>query len=328
MSHKVTISPANLEFNVEGETILSAALAAGINLPHSCKDGACSACKCKLASGQVTHDQYNLSALSAEEAADNYILTCKARANSDITLDLPGFSNGFPIKTLPAKIESLEKSGSVAVLKLRLPANQVFDFYAGQYVDILFEGQARSYSIANSPTNKGSLELHIRHRPGGLFSEAVWNKLAVNQILRFKGPLGSFTLQEKSSAPILLVCGGTGFTPIKSLLEYLQATGNHRQIHLVWGNNRPEDFYLTELLEPWQAALNLKVQLCAQENTPAGYFNGTIAQCVEEYYSDLSSFEVYACGNPAMIEHLYNLTTSKLQLTKTAFFSDAFSPSK
>ena len=328
MSHKVTISPANLEFNVEGETILSAALAAGINLPHSCKDGACSACKCKLTSGQVTHDQYNLSALSTEEAADNYILTCKARLNSDITLDLPGFSNGFPIKTLPAKIESLEKTGSVAVLKLRLPANQVFDFYAGQYVDVLFEGQARSYSIANSPTNKGSLELHIRHRPGGLFSEAVWNKLAVNQILRFKGPLGSFTLQEKSSAPILLVCGGTGFAPIKSLLEYLQASGNTRKIHLLWGNNRPEDFYLTELLVPWQAALNLKVQLCAQEDAPAGYFNGTIAQCVEQSYDDLSSFEVYACGNPAMIEHLYNLTTSNLQLAKTAFFSDAFSPSK
>lgn len=328
MSHKVTISPANLEFSIDGETILSAALSAGINLPHSCKDGACSACKCKLINGLVTHDQYNSSALTAEDAAENYILTCKARTNSDITLDIPGFTNGYPIKTLPAKIEALEKNGSVAVLKLRLPANQVFDFYAGQYIDILFEGQARSYSIANSPTQKGVIELHIRHRPGGLFSEAVWNKLAVNQILRFKGPLGTFTLQEKSTAPILMVCGGTGFAPIKALLDYLQATENKRQVHLVWGNNRPEDFYLTELLAPWQAALNLKVQLCAQENVPDGYFSGTIAQCIEHYYNDLSSFEVYACGNPAMIEHLFQLATTQLQLPKTAFFSDAFSPSK
>lgn len=328
MSHKVVISPANLEFAIGGETILSAALAAGINLPHSCKDGACSACKCKLISGHVTHDQYNFSALPPEEAAENYILTCKARTTEDIILDLPEFTNGFPIKTLPAKIESLEKIGSVAVLKLRLPANQTFDFYAGQYVDVLFEGQARSYSIANSPTEKGTIELHIRHRPGGLFSEAIWNKIAINQILRFKGPLGTFTLKEKSNAPMLMVCGGTGFAPIKALLDYLQKTENKREIQLVWGNNRPEDFYLTELLSGWHKTLNLSVQLCAQENTPAGYFSGTIAKYIEQSYKDLSEYEVYACGNPAMIENLYSLATTKLQLNKTAFFSDAFSPSK
>jgi CDP-4-dehydro-6-deoxyglucose reductase len=329
MSHKISIASNSLEFNSdESDNILSAALNAGINLPHSCKDGCCSACKCKMISGTVTHDKYSSSALSDDEVADNYILTCKSHATSDIVLDLPGFINGFPIKTLPAKIESLDKHGTVAIIKLKLPANQVFDFYAGQYIDILFDGKNRSYSLANSPTEIGILELHIRYREGGAFSEMVWNKLAANQILRFKGPLGSFTLQNKSEAPILMVCTGTGFAPIKSLIEYMIATKNSRQVTLVWGNYVPEDFYLTELISTWQQQLNLNVQLCSNERTPAGYFHGLVTEYVQQNFTDLSEYELYTCGHPGMIENLYNLASTELKLVKTNFHSDVFSPSK
>lgn len=326
MSFKITITPSNLEFIAEhGETILNAALNAGINLPHSCKNGACMSCKCKVASGEFSLDKYNKTALTAEETANGITLLCKTHAKSDITLDLPGFINGLPIKTLPSKIESIEKIGTVAILKLKLPVNQVFEYYAGQYIDIMYAGKNRSYSMASSPTLAGTIELHVRYREGGVFSKAVWNDLQEKQILRFVGPFGSFTLKDTNN-PILMVCTGTGFAPVKAILEYMIATANQRQIHLVWGNYSIADFYLTELLDAWQEQLNLKITLCVNETEMVGYYTGLVTDYVAANFSDLSQYEVYACGNVAMIEDLYNIAASNLGLVKTNFLSDAFTP--
>ena len=327
MSFNVSIQPNDINFTTTADaTLLDSALAAKINLPHGCKNGGCGACKCKLTSGSVTHQEYEPSALSPQELADNTILLCKASATSDVVLDIPGFVNGFPIKTLPSKIESIEKIGSVAILKLKLPANQSFEFFAGQYIDLSHAGKNRSYSLANSPSATGIAELHIRYRPGGVFSEALWNDFKAGQIIRFKGPLGSFTLQD-SAAPILMVCTGTGFAPLKSILEYMLTSNSKRKVHLIWGNFQPEDFYLTELLPMWQQHLDLSVTLCSNENTPADYYHGLVTEYIAQNYPDLSQYQVYACGNPGMIESLYNSAISELNLVKTNFFSDVFTPS-
>ena len=326
MSFKVTITPSNLEFNTESsENILNSALNAKINMPHGCKSGTCAACKCKVTNGEVSLEEYNNAALSDEEKAMGYTLLCKSHAKSDLTVDLPGFVNGFPIRTLPAKIEAIDKIGTVAILKLKLPANQTFNYYAGQYIDIMYAGKNRSYSMASSPTSLG-VELHIRYRQGGVFSEAAWNELKVGQILRFSGPLGNFTLKN-SDNPILMVCTGTGFAPIKSIIEYMLATKNQRSVHLIWGNYNLADFYLTEILEEWQQKLNLKVTLCINEDAPQGYYNGLITDYIVANYKDLQDYEIYACGNIAMIENLYHLSHEQLNLAKTRFFSDAFTPS-
>ncbi len=327
MSFKITITPSNLEFAAEAEdNLLNAALNAKINLPHGCKNGACAQCKCKITSGEVNLESYNASALTDDELAQGQVLLCKAHAKSDIVIDIPGFINGFPIRTLPAKIESIQKIGTVAVLKLKLPANQAFNYYAGQYIDIIFEGKNRSYSMASSPSVQGEIELHIRYRPGGVFSEAVWNQLKEKQILRFTGPLGSFKLQD-TDKPILMVCTGTGFAPIKSILEYMIATNNKRQIDLVWGNYVEEDFYLAELLDEWKKQLNLNVALCINDRQIDGFHQGLVTDYVLANFKDLSQHEVYACGNVAMIENLYNIATAQLKLGKTSFYSDAFTPS-
>lgn len=327
MGFKVTIAPSNIEFTAEpANTILEEALRAQINFPHGCKNGACAACKCKVTSGEISLDNYNHSALSNEELQQGYTLLCKSHAESDIIIDLPGFINGFPIRTLPAKIEVIEKIGTVAVLKLRLPANQQFNFYAGQYVDILHKGKNRSYSLANSPTESGIIELHIRYRAGGSFSEAVWNELKVGQILRFTGPLGSFTLKD-TDKKIMMVCTGTGFAPIKSILEYMVATNNPRPVELLWGNYTTADFYHAELLTLWQKQLNLNVRLCINEGQEDGFHTGLVTDYIIANHPDLSGYELYACGNVAMIENLYNVARSRLNLEKTDFFSDAFTPS-
>lgn len=329
MNFRISISPANIEFDCnEDNNILAEALTAKINLPHGCKSGNCGACKCQVTNGDVTQeDNTNMAIFSQDEIDAGYVLLCKSHAHSDVTLNLPGFSNSHPIKTLPAKISSIDKSGTTAIVMLKLPAGQKFEFSAGQYIDILYEGQNRSYSLANYATDKNELELHIRYRKGGLFSEAVWSQLTVGSIVRFKGPLGSFTL-SKNDKPIVMVCTGTGLAPVKAILEQMIATNNLRPVHLIWGNFTTEDFYLTELLAKWQEKLNLRVSLCVNENPPIGYHNGLVTDLIVNEYENLMDYEVYACGNPQMIQSLYQLATTQLNLSAGNFFSDSFTPSK
>jgi CDP-4-dehydro-6-deoxyglucose reductase len=327
MNYQVQVTPRNLSFNSEDtDTILEAALNAMINLPHSCKEGSCGACKCKATTGSYKYpDGFQPLSLNEQEITDGYVLTCKAHAQSDITLHLPDF-NGWPIKVLPAKIETLEKTASLAILTLTLPSNQKFDFYAGQYIDLNLNGITRSYSIANGPNDSGKLELHIRYRKGGALSEMLWNNVQPRQLVRLKGPLGSFTLND-SQTPLLLVCTGTGFAPVKSLLEYIRDKQIKRKIHLIWGNYGVEDFYLLDLLKKWQEQLDLSLDLCASAESHPGYYQGMVTEYIAEHYSDLSDYEVYACGNTAMIESLLHTTTT-LNLPREKFFSDSFTPSK
>jgi CDP-4-dehydro-6-deoxyglucose reductase len=235
---------------------------------------------------------------------------------------MPEFSNNFPIKMLPAKIENIHKIGTVAIIKLKLPANQDFKYEPGQYIDIMYEGKARSYSIANGKVKDGCIELHIRYHSEGFFSEIVWHKLAVNQIIRIKGPMGSFNLHN-GLGKVLMVCTGTGFAPIKAIVEKMIEDNDHRQITLVWGGASAEDFYLPEILLTWQSKLNITIQLCLDSTALPNYYTGFVTDFIKENFINLSTHEVYACGNPVMIEALYKLATM-LELDKQYFYSDSF----
>ena len=325
MAYKVVISPINMAFVVEERdgNILNAALAANINLPHGCKNGDCSSCLCKISNGSVELIQpYNKTALTAEMIAQGYTLACRAIPKTDIRLDMPEFNNNVPIKALPAKIESISKIGTVAIIKLKLPGNQEFKYEPGQYINIMYEGKARSYSIANGKIKDGCIELHIRYRPEGFFSEIVWHKLAANQILRIKGPMGSFNLHHHLDK-VLMICTGTGFAPIKAIVEKMIENNEHRHITLVWGGSSIEDFYLPEILLAWQSKLNITIQVCLHSATLPNYYNGFVTDFVEENFIDLSVYEIYACGNPVMIEALYKLAI-RLKLDKQYFYSDSF----
>ena len=324
---KITILPCNLEFNADSsEHVLTAGLNANLNLPHGCKSGDCADCKCKIISGTITHDKYSNNALSDSELADGYTLLCKAYATSDVVLDMPSYVAGFPIKALPAKVAKIVKINNTAILTLKLPPSQKFNFYAGQYIEIILTGKNRSYSIASSPTQIGEIELHVRYHIGGIFSEYVWNELQTNQLMRFRGPLGSFKLQD-SNSPVILICTGTGFAPIKAILDYMLATNNQRKIYFYWGNRTVNDFYLLDLLAIWQNSLNIYITLCLSKDEHDGYISGYVTHAVANDFDNLSEYEVYACGNLKMIEDAYNLTSVKLELNKNNFFSDAFTPS-
>lgn len=325
--NKVLIVPDNVEVSVAaGETILDAALAQKLNLPHGCKNGACGACKCKVVSGNIQLDIYNKSVLTNEEIEQGYTLLCKARPQGEIVLDIPNVLKGFPIKTLPARVEKIEKFNNTAIITLKLPPTQNFGFYAGQYIDIITHGKNRSYSVANSPTQAGELEIHVGYYKGGVFSEFVWNELQEKHMLRFKGPLGNFQLSE-TDAPLIMVCTGTGFAPIKAILQDMAAKNIQRLVHVYWGNRTVADYYMLDILYGLQKQLSFKLSLCLSSERADGFVSGHVTQAVEHDFDDLSAYEVYACGNMNMIEGVYELSSQKLGLLKQNFFSDAFTPS-
>ena len=300
-------------------------MAQKLNLPHACKNGVCGACKSKLVTGEVRLEEYNPRTLTPEDINQGYTLLCKAHALTDLVFDIPNVLDGFPVKILPSKVIAINKTHQTAVITLKLPESVEFGFHAGQYIDIMFKGKTRSYSIASAPTSPKEVEVHVKYHKGGEFSEYVWNELATDSVLRFKGPLGVFKLQ-KSDKPILLVATGTGFAPVKSIIESLYIENVTREIHLYWGNRSVEDFYLTEILTKWQSKLNIKITKCLSKDTQNEYFSGYVTNAIKNDFEDLSSYDLYACGNPQMIEDTYEIATEILGLSKDRFFSDAFIP--
>src|SRR4051812_46478338 len=257
MTFTVTLHPAERAFDVaRDETILSAAIRAGVGMPYGCRDGACGSCKSRLKEGRVIHGAHQHKALSEAEEAEGLILTCCATPQTDCVVEarvVPG-AGEYPILKMPGRVLSLERAApDVAIMRVQLPANQQFRYRAGQYVEfILRDGARRSYSMANAPHNLGTppaIELHLRHMPGGKFTDHVFGAMKEKDILRMEGPFGSFFLREESDKPIVLLASGTGFAPIKALVEQLHDLHSIRPVRLYWGGRRKSDLYLA----PWFA---------------------------------------------------------------------------
>ena len=337
MSYQVTLKTSGKQFTVNpDENLLEAALRQGINLPYGCKNGACGSCKGKVLEGQVTHGQHSESALSKTDETAGGILFCCSHPQSDLLIEAREVQGAgdIAIRKVPCRVNAISKpSGDVAILKLQLPAAERFQFLAGQYLEFLLkDGQRRAYSIANAPEQEGPLELHIRHLPGGLFTDfvfgAVTPALKEKDILRFEGPLGSFFLREESKKPIIFVAAGTGFAPIKSIIEQMQAKKIHRPIHLYWGGRRPGDLYLSDLCKAWENEIaDFKyVPVISDALAEDGWQGrtGFVHQAVMTDHPDMKGFQVYACGAPVMVNAARNDFSAKCQLPEEEFFADSF----
>jgi CDP-4-dehydro-6-deoxyglucose reductase len=252
----ITLLPSGRTFKAAAdESVLDAALRQGVGLPYGCRNGACGSCKGKLMSGDFDYGRYQERTLRDEEKAAGKALFCVGRARSDLTLEIKeiGGSGDVQVRTLPCRVEKVEKPApDVAILSLKLPAQERLQFLAGQYLDILMkDGQRRSFSMANPPHRDDYIELHIRHVPDGHFTSFVFNDMRDRAILRFEAPHGSFFLRDDSSKPIVLVAGGTGFAPIKSLIEHALHIGIDRPMVLYWGVRSLIDLYMPHLPSQW-----------------------------------------------------------------------------
>jgi CDP-4-dehydro-6-deoxyglucose reductase len=329
----VLVQPSGRTFNVgAGEAVLAAGIRQGIGLPYGCKDGACGSCKCKLISGSVAHGTHQSKALNEEEEKSGLVLTCCAVPQSDLVLESRQVTEigAMPIKKMPTRVTSLvKKSPDVMALQLQLPANDSFAYRAGQYIEfILRDGSRRSYSMANAPHLGPNIELHIRHMPGGKFTDHVFGAMKEKEILRVEGPYGSFFLREDSNKPIVLLASGTGFAPIKALIEHMQHKAMKRPITLYWGARRPEDLYMDDWVKEQLKSLpNMRYVPVVSDATAEDNWTGRtgfVHLAVLQDFPDLSSYQVYACGAPIVIESARKDFSSLARLPADEFFADSF----
>lgn len=337
MSYQVTLKSSGKQFTVNpDETLLEAALHQGVNLPYGCKNGACGSCKGKVLEGQVAHGEHSASALSRADEVSGATLFCCAYPQSDLLIEAREVQGAgdIAIRKVPCRVNTISKPNQdVAILQLQLPAAERFQFLAGQYLEFLLkDGQRRAYSIAVAPDQVGPLELHIRHTPGGVFTDFVFGATAPalkeKDILRFEGPLGSFFLREDSQKPIIFVASGTGLAPIKSIIEQMQAKKILRPIHLYWGGRRPSDLYLNGLCQSWVDEIpHFKYTPVISDPQAEDIWTGRtgfVHAAVMADYPNMAHFQVYACGAPVMVNAARRDFSSHCHLPDEEFFADSF----
>jgi CDP-4-dehydro-6-deoxyglucose reductase len=316
MSYQVTIQSSGHSFNVEpSESVLDAALRQGIILPYGCRNGQCGSCMGEVLSGSVDYNDGLPDALNADDVMHNKALFCQARANSDLTIKVREVdaARDIEVKTLPCRVNRLEHlAHDVVRIYLKIPEAQRMQFLAGQYIDVLLKDHApRAFSIVS----------------GGYFSVQVLNQMQEKAMLRIRGPLGTFFLREDSARPAILIGGGTGFAPLKGMLEHAFYTAVNKPLHLFWGVRAKRDLYLNELPEQWlQSHENFHYTAVLSEPGAGDDWQGEtgfVTDSVIKHYPDLSAYDVYMSGPPVMVEAGHQLFL-KHGLDENRFFSDAF----
>ena len=320
----VRVAPHGAEFAcAPGQTVLEAAISAGIWLPHSCKSGTCGTCELPMTSGTVSYGA------GIAAPPHGHCRTCQALPQGPLELVAPDVPKepGQRVVTAGGRVMAVHRpSADVTVVRVQLPASSGFSFQPGQYADVLLrDGSRRSYSMANRPDGDGVLEWHIRRMEGGKFSTHAYDRLKEKDVLRIQGPYGTFVLHD-SASPIVFLASGTGYAPIASLLHSHLETIAQRGAVLYWGGRQWSDLYGVASVEQWQAnfpGVRLVPVLSAADAGWSGR-TGLVHQAVLEDLPNLSGHEVYACGNPLMIDAARQSFVSSAGLSPEAFHSDAF----
>jgi len=332
MAFTVLTQPANTQFTINpDENILDAALRQGIMLPYGCRSGSCTHCKATVIEGETRYPEVPLPGVNDIDTEAGEILICQAYPLSDLTLVVREIEQAaeIEIKKMPCRVAKLQKlAPDVMQVLLKIPANERLQFLAGQYISILLkEGKHRSFSLANAPSHDEFLELHIRYVADGYFTQHVFEGLKEKDILRFEGPLGQFTLNQHSHLPIIMVAGGTGFAPIKSIIEQAIVQSITRPIFLYWGVKDKASLYMHELATEWAARyahIHYIPVLSDPEPTDAWTGRvGLVHEAVLADFPDLPAYEVYAGGPPVMVSAA-NKAFLERGLPVTQFFSDPF----
>lgn len=326
MAFDIRIAGTDVHFACEaGQDILDAALKAGIEIPYSCRKGVCGNCAGGIAAGEVECPP------PSEATPPSQRLLCQCRPRSDVAIVPQAWHRADPAarKTFNVKVfRNTLAAPDVSVLQLRLPAGQRVRFQAGQYLQVILpDGSRRSYSMANPPHESDMIQLHIRHVAGGQFTKLVPN-LKSGDTLKVELPFGSFELREDAAAPMLCVAGGTGFAPVKSLLDDMVKKGAKRAVTLVWGGRDRAGLYLLSAVDKWKKQLPDFAFIPALEDAAdareLGGFQGRVDEAVRANCATLAEYEVYCCGSPAMVAAVKKVCVEERGLDAHGFFSDVF----
>ncbi len=308
MTYTVTLQASGKQFEIaDGETVLEAAQRSGLALPYSCLAGVCGSCKATLISGSFRYGGNPPTALSGAEQARGKILLCQAVACSDLVIAAREVASVADIPRRQLDLRVLEKSRVAEdVVQLMLePEGGPLRRLPGQYLDVLLPGgKRRAFSIANAPHTGTALELHVRHVAGGGFTSFVFEKLEVGMTLHGEGPLGTFVPREDSERPIIFVAGGTGFAPVKALIEHFLEIGTRREMTLVWGARSKAELYYPQLPQRWANGTPPVrfLPVISDPERSAGLPVGLAHEAVLAEHPDLTDFDIYMSGPPALID--------------------------
>jgi len=331
MTNHVKIEATGHEFSVNlDESVLDAAIRQGIHLPYGCRSGKCGKCMGQVLQGDVEY-QGEYKVLSNEDKASGQALFCQAHAKTDLVIQARETEKGsdIPVVKLPCRLEALDKlNHDVMYLKLKLPTTDRMQFLAGQYIDFLLaDGKHRSFSIANAPHDDEYIELHVRHITEGKFTTEVFANMKVKEMFRIEGPHGNFYIREKTKKPMIFMAGGTGFAPIKGMIEHALKVQLERPIHIYWGAQAAEDLYMDDVAKKFTKLNPLirytPVLSAAKESDNWQGRTGWVHEAIIEDYPDLSAHEVYAAGPPAMV-YAAEDAFAAAGLAKENYISDAF----
>jgi CDP-4-dehydro-6-deoxyglucose reductase len=312
--------------------VLAAAMRADLMIPYGCRNGACGTCKGRILGGEIDYGAYQPGTLTDSEKAKGFALFCVAKPKTPLLIEVREVrrAGDIAIRKLPCRVEKIDKvAPDVAIVSLKLPANERLQYLAGQYIDLLLkDGRRRSFSIATAPEDDALLELHIRHVPGGYFSGELFDHYKGREILRFEGPLGTFFLREESDQPMIFVAGGTGFAPIKAIIEHALRRDLPRPMVLYWGVRSLHDLYLPNLPLSWQAKhRGFQFIPVLSDPLPEDGWSGRtglVHKAVMADFPQLSGHQIYACGGPAMIDAAKREFTTECGLPEEDFFADSF----
>ncbi len=335
MSYSVTLMPSGFRYEVpEGMRMLQAGLAAGRFMPYSCKQGVCNTCKGRIVEGTVDYGDSHPAYFSAADRAAGLALLCQSTPLSDCVVEVKELEGiaGIKSKVVPCRITDMTPlAHDVMLMRVRLPMNENMLFISGQFVEFMLkDGSRRSYSIANTHTVEGvrALEFHIRHLPGGKFTDKLFNAgFKAGEVMRFEGPQGSFYLRD-SAKPAVFVASGTGFGPIKAMLEFAVKVGDKRPMTLYWGCRGKRDLYMLDVPHEWEAQLSnfkyIPVLSDAMAEDAWTGRTGFVHQAVLDDFADLSGHQVYTCGAPVVVDAARRDFSAQRQLPEDEFFADSF----
>ncbi len=328
MSFKVHIVSAERTIDVPtGATILETALEAGIAYPHGCQSGNCGACKSHLVKGEVTMEGYSEFALSDEEKARGLILACRAVPWEDLEVAWLEEDDLIvhPRRLLACKVVGLDDAThDIKRVRLAIESGGPFDFSAGQFASVTFDGCApRDYSMANMPGDP-VLEFHVRRSPGGTTSAYVAEKLKVGDSVRVEGPFGTSYLRESHRGPIIAVAGGSGMAPIKSIVEQALAKGLPQHIYFYFGVRAERDLYLVDHFTALARKHdNLHFTPVLSEVTTGEWRTGLVHEAVAADFDEFDGCKAYLAGPPVMVEAATRLF-EKRGMRRIDIHADAF----
>ena len=314
--HQVRLEPGGIDMEVEeGETVLDAAFRQGIALMHGCKEGQCSSCKCKLVDGDIELLKYSTFALPDYERDENFVLLCRTHAYSDLVVELTNFdeellSRSIPVKEFAGRVTAVDSlTHDIRLLEVEL--DEPLKFWAGQYVDLTIasSGITRSYSMASTPADGRKLQFIIKKYADGAFSSLLDGGLPPGTEIRVKGPYGSCFRREERPGPMVMIGGGSGMSPLWSILQDHIESGEQRPIRFFYGARTEKDlFYLDEF-----AAITSKLDdfefIPALSDTASldgwtgetGLIHEVVAKRLREEGLQ-GEIDAYSCGPPPMID--------------------------